>query len=164
MHKMFLGALVLAVSLVLPGSVFAEDMKLGYINTRKVIYEYKKMKDFQKEFEKKDKEAKDEFDKITNQIRKLRDEMDLLAEKAKKKKQAELAEKGEELNEFRRTKGEELMRWRDTKIREINDDVVSATEGFAKENGYDIVFDQMASVYSAKKYDITDEIIKILNK
>jgi len=158
------GLITLILCLFLLPAAFSADMKIGYINMRRAFYEYKKTKDFQKELEEKDTLAKEEFEKKAENFRKMRDEIDMLSDKAKEKKQAELREKAKELDEYRKTKGEELIRWRDEKIREINKDLMDATGGFAKKNNYDIVLDKMAFVYSPEEYDITDKVLKEVNK
>ncbi|MBN1353867.1 MAG: OmpH family outer membrane protein [Candidatus Omnitrophica bacterium] len=164
MRKGFLFVLVTAVLLISCTYAFAAEMKIGYIDARKVFYEYNKTKDFQKELEAKDQQAKDEFEKMATDVRKLRDEIELLSEKAKEKKQNELMEKTKGLNDFRREKGEELLKWRDEKIAEINRDIGNVTTEYAKNNNYDVVINQMALMYAMEKYDITDEILSRLNK
>ncbi|MBL7157205.1 MAG: OmpH family outer membrane protein [Candidatus Omnitrophica bacterium] len=145
-------------------NVFAEDQKVGLINFRKAGFECKKGKTFQKEFEEKDKKAKEELDEMAKELRKLRDEADLLSDKAKAKKEEELMKKQVAFNDSRRKKSEEILRWRDDKMREITKDITDATSAYAKNNGYDMILDQMVSVYYTDKYDITDEIMKELNK
>ncbi len=149
---------------LLCGGAYAEELKIGYINMRKAFYEYRKTKEFQKQLEAKDEAAKKEFEKKADEFKKLRDEIDLLSEKAKAGKQEELRKKAKELDEFRRNKSEELIRWRDAQIREINKDLMDTAARYAKANGYDIVLDKMAFVYAPDEYDITDAVLKELNK
>lgn len=164
MQKKLLGIAVILLCMTLCGSVFAEDIKIGVMNFRQAFLEYEKTKDFQKELETKDEAAKKEFDDKAKEVRKLRDEIELLSEKAKEKKREELLKRTNELNAFRRTKGEELLRWRDTEMREINGDIINIVNKYAEKNKYDVIFDKMSSVYSSEKYNITNEIITELNK
>jgi len=164
MQKKVLGIAVILLCTILCGSVFAEDLKIGVMNFRKAFLEYEKTKGFQKELETKDEAAKKEFDVKAKEVRKLRDEIELLSEKAKEKKREELLKRTNELNAFRRNKGEELLRWRDTEMREINDNIVNTVNKYAQKNGYDVIFDKMSFVYSSDKYEITEKIITELNK
>ncbi|NQU95300.1 MAG: OmpH family outer membrane protein [Candidatus Omnitrophica bacterium] len=145
-------------------NVFAEGQKVGLINFRKAGFECKKGKAFQAEFEGKDKKAKEELDKMAKELRKLRDESDLLSDKAKAKKEEELRKKQVAFNDSRRKKSEEIIRWRDDQMREITKEITDATAAYAKNNGYDMILDQMVAVYFTETYDITDEILKELNK
>lgn len=164
MAKKFLCIMIVFACLALTAKAHAADLKIGYVDMRKIFYEYEETKKFQKDLETKDQSAKEEFEKKTNEIRQMRDELELLSEKAKDKKNEELRRKTKELNDFRRDKGEELLAWRDAEVRRINKTIGDTTSEFAKKNGYNMVFNQMAFVYSSGNYDITDEILKELNK
>jgi outer membrane protein len=156
--------LVIACCCIMSGVSFAAELKIGVLDFRKTGNEYDKAKELRKELEVKRDGTQKEIEEMTAEISKLRDELDLLSESAKEKKQAELREKTREYNEFRRTKSEELLYWRDSKMREITKDIIDTATNFAKKNGYDIILDQMAAVYYSEKFDITDTILKELNK
>lgn len=164
MFKKFAVILIPIVYFALSANAFPEDAKIGVMNFRKIFYEYKETKDFQKELESKDEEAKKEFEKKADEIRKLRDEISLLSEKAKEKKETALREKAMDLDKFRRDKGEDLLRWRDAKVADIDKVIRSAAADFAQKNGYDMILDNIALVYSSDKDNLTEEILKELNK
>lgn len=164
MIKKYLGFVILLACLSFSCSSFAEDVKMCYINMRKVFYEYQKTKEFNQNLEKQDERVKSEIEKRTHEIRKMRDEIDLLSEKARAKKQPELREKIKELDDFRKEKIEGFIRQKDTMFKEIRKDILAISSDIAKKNGYEIVFDQAVFVYASEKYDITDTIIKELNK
>ncbi len=165
MFKKLVSTMILILfCITLCENVFAEGQKVGLINFRKAVFECKKGKALRKEIEQKDKKAKEELDKMAKELRKLRDESDLLSDKARAKKEEELRKKQVVFNDSRRKMSEELLRWRDDKMREITKNITDATAAYAKKNGYDMILDQMALVYYTDKYDITDEILKELNK
>lgn len=149
----------------LAGSIcLAGEVKIGFIDYRKVFYEFNRTKKFQEELAKKDEVARKEFDRKTEEIRKLRDEMELLSEKAKEEKQAEIRQKSIELDAFRRKKGDELLRWRDSMIKNIHEDITKKIKDFARKNGYDFIIDSMAVIYGNESYNATDKVIKEINK
>ncbi|UCD55150.1 MAG: OmpH family outer membrane protein [Candidatus Omnitrophota bacterium] len=164
MHKKFVGILIIVFCLALSEYAFAEGLKIGYINMRKVFYEYKKTKKFNEELEKEDAKVKEEIENRTQEVRKFRDEMGLLSETARKKKEPEMIRKVKELDEFRKEKLDGVLRKKEEMFREIRSDILDVSEEHSKKNGYDVVFDEALFVYSLKKYDITDDIIKRLNK
>jgi len=164
MNKKFIGLLVIIFCFVLSGYAFSAGLKIGYVNMRKVFYEYKKTKEFNDKLEKEEKQIKKEIEKRTDEVRKLRDEMDLLSEKAKERKEPALRKEMAELDEFRRSKVDGILRKKDEMFKEIRENILKVTEQYAKKNSYDVVFDEALFVYSLGKYDITNEIIKKLNK
>ena len=164
MYKKFLGVLILIFLLFFSGNAYAEGFKLGYVNMRKVFFEYKRTKESNKELERDDEKIKKEIEARAQDIRKLRDEIDLLSEKAKERKQPELKNKLKELDEFRKNKVETFIRKKDEMFKEIRDNIMTAAEAYAKKNGYDVLFDEAILIYSTEKYNITDDIIKELNK
>lgn len=164
MDKKLIGILVIIFCLALSGYAFAQELKIGYVDMRKVFYEYKKTKEFNQALEKEDKLVKEEIEKKTQEVRKLRDEMDLLSKKAQEKRAPEMRQKIKELDNFRRGKVDAMLQKKENMFKEIRNDILDVSEGYAKKKGYDIVFDEALFVYSLKKYDITDKIIKKLNK
>lgn len=164
MLKKCIGLSILILCLALSNFAFCEELKIGYINMRKVFYEYKKTKEFNEKLEKEDKGVKEEIEKRTQEIRKLKDEMDLLSEKAQEKKEPEMRQQIKELDAFRREKVDGILQNKEKMFKEIRSDILDISEGYAKQQGYDIILDGALFVYSSKKYDVTDEIIKKLNK
>jgi len=164
MVKRILISVILIMCLASAGCAAAEDTKIGIVDFRKVGQEYKKAKEFNKELEKEDQKFKEEIEAKTQGIRKLRDEIDLLSESAKEKKQPELRKQIASLEDFRRSKVEELISLRDTRAREISEEIVKAVEAYSKKNQYDIVIDQMAAIYSSGRQNITNAIVKELNR
>ena len=164
MFRKILIFISLALAFLICGNSQAAELKIGSIDTQKVFYEYNKRKDFQKSLEEKDKKLRAEVEKKTQEIRKLRDEIDLLSDKAKAKKEPELREKIKQFDEFGNQKREEFIREKDEMYKEIRDDILKVSEEYAKQNGYDLVFDKTVFIYSIDKYDVTDPILKALNK
>jgi outer membrane protein len=164
MFRKLLSVIVLFVLVTAPISAFGAESKMGYINMRKVFFEYKKTKAFNEELEKKDEALKKEMEGKTQVIRKMRDEIELLSDKAKEKKEPELRQKLKELDDFRKDKIESFLRDKDEKFKEIREDILTVSTAYAKKNGYDMIFDEAIFVYAVNKFDITDDIIKDLNK
>ncbi len=164
MDKKFVGVLIIIFCLTLSGSAFCEGLKIGYVNMRKVFYEYKKTKKFNEDLEKEDTKVKEEIEKRTQELRKFRDEMDLLSKKAQEKREPKMRQKIKELDDFRKDRVNGILRKKEEMFAEIRNDILDVSDKYSKKNGYDVVFDEALFVYSLKKYDITDDIIKRLNK
>ena len=90
--------------------------------------------------------------------------MDLLSKKAQEKREPKMRQKIKELDDFRKDRVNGILRKKEEMFGEIRNDILDVSKKYSKKNGYDVVFDEALFVYSLKKYDITDDIIKRLNK
>ncbi|MFH1380572.1 MAG: OmpH family outer membrane protein [Candidatus Omnitrophota bacterium] len=164
MYKKLLVLAVFVMCFAFVSDSFAKELKMGYVDMRKIFYEYKKTKDFNKKLEKEDGILKKEIEKRTEEIRKLRDELDMLSEQAQEKRQPELKQKVKELDDYRREKMESLIKQKDDLFKEIREDIMSVAAKYAKKNGYDFILDEAVFVYASDAYDITTDMITDLNK
>lgn len=164
MKKIILLALVAVLVLGQAAGSFAEGLKIGFADKLKILFEYKKAKELNEALEKENEEAKKEFDKKTEALKKLRDEMELLSESARRAKAPELEEKLKELDTFRREKQQDIGRKYDEGIRDISKEISDVCEKYGKNKGYDAILDARATLYAPESLDITDEILKELNK
>ena len=159
----FLGVFVMSLGFTRAG--FSKDgNELAYIDLGKIFSEYQKTKDFDEvlEEEKKDKQAKRE--KMVETIRKIKDELEVVSNKAKEKKQAEMDQKIKELQEFDRETNTELRRKYDSSVREILKEIDSTIKEFGQKEKFDIIFDSRMLLYGNDSLNITDQILKILNE
>jgi len=164
MLKKLLGALIVIFCMVISDSAFSENLKLGYINMREIFYEYKKTKDFNQKLEKEDEEAKVEIEKRSKNLKRMRDELDLLSDDAKKKKGKELEKAMRDLDDYRKDKVEDFVRRKDEMFQEIREDIMGVASAYAKENKYDLILDKAVFIYSSEEYDITAKMLSELNK
>ncbi|OIO37106.1 MAG: hypothetical protein AUJ75_04810 [Candidatus Omnitrophica bacterium CG1_02_49_10] len=149
---------------LISGVALAEGLKVGYIDVPKIFDEYKKIQDFDKKLEKVQEDKQTDRDKIVNEIRKMRDELELLAEAARAKKQGTIDEKLKNLQDFDKDVRNGLKSQRDDMMREILKELDDTVTEYGKKNGYDLIFNDRVLIYKAEKYDLTGEVIGILNK
>ena len=146
-----------------PVQVQAAELKIGYVDVARAFDNYNKTKDQDKILEKQTKKKKEERDKKVKQIRKMKDELDILSEKAKGKKQAQIDEKIRELQEYDQQTTINLRQQRDKMMRDILKEIEEVIEKYAKENGYAMILNNRILLYGQKQYDLTDKILQILN-
>ncbi len=156
---------VFIISLGFTGAGFAKGgNKLAYIDLGEIFSEYQKTKDFDKVLEKEKKDKQTKREKMVETIRKIKDELEVVSNKAKEKKQAEMDQKIKELQEFDRETSTELRRKYDSSVREILKEIESTIKEFGQKEKFDIIFDSRMLLYSNDSLNITDQILKILNK
>ncbi|MBL7158025.1 MAG: OmpH family outer membrane protein [Candidatus Omnitrophica bacterium] len=163
MLKRILAIFIIATFFLTPYA-HARDLKVGYMNMRTIFAEYDRIKKYNEELESKDTEIRKEIEGKAEGLRKLRDEMELLSDTAKKERAPEFEKKVRELEEFRRRKVEEFIARKDEMFKQIREDIIKVATVYAKKNGYDMVADEAAFIYFSEKFDLTQEIIKELNK
>ena len=164
MKKKLLGLAILILCFALSSAAFAENSKIGYADRRKIYSEYEKAKNFNKKLEKEDGEVKSEIEKRSKELRKLYEETELLSDDAKKKKETELRESAEKLEAYRKEKIDGFLKQQNDMFQEIQEDIQSVAEKYAIANGYDVILDEAVFVYSSDTLDVTNAILKELNK
>lgn len=162
MKKSIVWALVLAAGL-LAAPAFAAGEKIGYVDLARIFDEYQKTKDFDKTLESKGQSKQAERDKMVNEIKKLRDEAELLSAKAKDDKQAVIDERIKTLQEFDRATRDDLRKQRDVMVRDILKEIETVIQEFGKAQGYSFIFNDRVLVFKSEGSDLTAQVIKSLN-
>lgn len=147
------------------GLTFSEPLKIGYINLGKIFDEYEKTKEYDKTLEAKGTEKQKERDKLVNDIKRLKDELELLSEKGREEKQNQIDSKVTELKKFDTEVRETLTRQRDNFLKEIIKEIYATVEEYGQKEKYTMIIRAEGMViYGDKGVDMTDQIIKILNE
>ncbi len=145
------------------GEAYAEAEKIAYVDLAKVFDEYQKTKEFDKSLEGKGAAKQAERDKMVAEIKKLRDESELLTGKAKEGKQVTIDEKIKALQEFDRTTRDALRKERDGMVRDILKEIEAVIQDFGRTQGYTYIFNDRVLVFKSETGDLTAQVIKALN-
>ncbi|OGW91809.1 MAG: hypothetical protein A3D28_04560 [Omnitrophica bacterium RIFCSPHIGHO2_02_FULL_63_14] len=137
--------------------------KIGYVDLARVFDEYHKTKDFDKTLETKGTAKQAERDKMVAEIKKLKDEVELLSAKAKDDKQVVIDEKIKQLQDFDRLTRDALRKERDGMVREILKEIEGVIQVFGKSQGYTFIFNDRVLVFKSESADLTAPVIKALN-
>ena len=156
------------IALLLTTSVYAEEKpakrKIGYIDIIRVGNEYDKAQEGYVQLEKKAEKKNKEKEKLVNQLNKLREESELLRSGEREKKRTVIEDKFKDLQDFNRAAGEELRREKDSLERDILIDISKSVTAYGEARNYDFILDARALFYGGEEADISNEIIKDLNK
>ena len=163
MHLFVLPVFFLSLSVPLAVPAYAAADKIGYVDLAKVFDEYQKTKQFDKSLEAKGASKQTDRDKMVADIKKLRDEAELLSAKAKDDKQAAIDEKIKVLQEYDRTTRDSLRRERDEMVKDILKEIETVIQDFGKSQGYGYIFNDRVLVYKSESGDLTNQVIKALN-
>ena len=186
MKKVFFVALLSAFAL--PGSAFAQGMKIATVDMNRAFKEYNKTKDAETKINDAKNAAKKEYDDRADSYKKALDEINKLnqqleapalsadakTQKAKERdeKIASIKSMEREINEFRQTREKQLqeqaVRMRDGIVKEITDVVMEKV----KSDNMDLVFDKSGLslngvptlIFARDNMDFTNDLIATLNK
>ena len=154
--------IVLFCSWVIPS--YAQELRLAYINLKKVLDKYEKVTDGEEQLVKQAEKKNAEREKLVKEIKSLREKIDLLEDKKKQKKQQELEEKVKKLQDFTYETRTDLRQKRDEKFRDIMKGIKDVIEEYGQSRNYNIIIDDTFLLYKDDNLGVTDEIIKILNQ
>jgi outer membrane protein len=157
------GILVFVGFMTLAGqTAYAE--KYAFLDVAKVFDEYQKTKDNDAKLQESGKEKEDARNKIVEEIRRMKDELELLNDAAKTEKQESINTKVRELQEFDTVARRELGEKRRVVVQEIFSDMDAVVQEYGKKNGYDFIINDKALLYKTDKFDVSADILKELNK
>ena len=155
---------VVAFLFLAAGNVFAESQgKIGYIDLSRAFDEYQKTKDFDKELEGKGDMKQQEREKVVQDIRKMREELELMNKNAREKKETDIESKIKSLQDFDQEAKTDLTKDRDNMVKDILKEMSDVIKEYGEKNGYSIIVNDRVLLYGDSGLDLTNEIIKILN-
>jgi outer membrane protein len=159
---------VLAV-FVLIGLVFsqgaeaASPMKIGYADYAAVFQGYDKTKEAYAVIREKSQKKQKEGESLIENVRNMKNELELLTDKQRDKKQVEIDEEIRKLQDFEREAKVDLDREKDNMEKEIFKEIEAVIEQYSIKNGYNLIISDRVLVYKQEKYDITREVLNLLN-
>lgn len=137
--------------------------KIGHVDLSSVFDEYQKTKDFDKDLEKKGDAKQGQREKLVSEIRKMRDEVEMMNEKSRDKKEQDIEAKIRALQEFDQDAKNALTKERDDMVRDILREINDVIRVYGENNGYSVILNDRVLLYGDQLENLTDDIIKILN-
>lgn len=167
-------ALVVSTKLILVGAclflsmggVYAQDSKIGFVSTERIFREAAPAKTAQakieQEFSRRDKELQDMAAKLKALSDKLDKDAAVLSESDRMKRQRELTDLDKDFQRKQREFREDLNQRRNEELAIVLERTNKVIKQIAETEKYDIVFQE--AVYASPRIDITDKVLKALNK
>ncbi len=151
------------VALALP--VLAQDgLKLGYVNTERILREAAPAKASQQrleqEFSKRDKELQEMTARLKTLGEKLDREGTVLSEGDRQRRQREFSDLEKDLQRKQREFREDLNQRRNEELATVIEKANRAIRQIADQDKYDFVFQDV--VFASPRVDLTDKVLKAL--
>ena len=144
-------------------SVSADEFKVAYVNVGKLFDGYERTKASEAVLEKKGKQKEAEFEGRVNDLKKLRESLELLNDKARETKAREIEAKADELKRFRANSAQDLRGERDEIAQQILKEIQGVVTDYGKTNGFSLILDERTMLYGQPAYDATDAVLTLLN-
>ncbi len=162
MKRIFALALALAVSTPL----WAADVKLGFVNTEKVFRDSQLAVKAQKKLEKEFQSREQDIQKMVKQARDLQTYLEkeglALSEADRAKKQRDLANLSRDIQHSQREFREDLNQRKNDEFTVVQERARKAIKEIAEREKFDIILENV--VYASPKVDITDRVLKSLER
>jgi outer membrane protein len=143
----------------------AQDLKIGYVNSERVLREATPAKAAQvkleAEFTKREKELTDVAAKLKAAADKLEKDAPTLAESERNRRQRELVESDRDLQRKRREFQEDLNQRRNEELAAVVERANRVIRQIFETEKYDIILQEV--VFAGPRVDITDKVIRVLN-
>lgn len=146
-------------------SAWAQDSKIGYINTQLITSTSAPAKAAQakleQEFSKRQKELTDQQNTLKAFSEKFERDAPTLTETQRATRQREFAEQSRDFQRKQREFQEDLNSRRNEELQQVLDKANKAVKQVAEAEKYDFVIQEV--VFTNGKHDITEKVLKILN-
>ena len=153
----------LAGAMALP--VVAQDLKIGYVNSERVLREATPAKAAQAkletEFSKREKDLNDATNRLKAAADKLEKDAPTLAEAERTRRQRELVEQDRDLQRKRREFQEDLNQRRNEELAAVVERANRVIKQIFDSEKYDLILQEV--VFAGPRVDITEKVIRVLN-
>ncbi len=160
-----MGLAAVAALAVMSAPAVAQDLKIGYVNSEKVLREATPAKAAQAkleaEFGKRERELNDVAAKLKTAADKLDKDAPTLAEAERNRRQRELVEQDRDLQRKRREFQEDLGQRKNEELASVVERANRVIKQIFDAEKYDLILQEV--VFASAKIDITDKVIRALN-
>lgn len=157
---------LLALSLFSVANVQAQETRIGFVSTERIFREAAPAKlataKIEQEFSKREKELQDLGSRLKGASDKLDKDAAVLSESDRIRRQRELSDMDKDFQRKQREFREDLNQRRNEELATVLDRTNKVIKQIAEAEKYDIVFQE--AVYISPRIDITDKVLKALNK
>jgi outer membrane protein len=158
---------LLLASLLAAGaaSAIAEELKIGYVNSDRVLREANPAKAAQAkleaEFAKRDKDIAEYAAKLKATSDKLEKDSPSLSESERSRRQRDLVEQDREFQRKRREFQEDLTQRKNEELAGVVERANKVIKQIFDSEKYDVILQEV--IFAGPKVDITDKVVKALN-
>ena len=148
------------------------QVKVAYIDVDEILKEYDGAKEAEKEIQAESQKMSGEIEQMTMsfqaKVQEYQKTSSSLSTDAKQKKEQELMQEQQQIQRGQQMVQQQMQALSQAKIAELNKEIESFLEGYAKSNGYSYILgtsQQTKSVmYGDSNLNVTEEVLESLNE
>ncbi|MBI4227798.1 MAG: OmpH family outer membrane protein [Candidatus Omnitrophica bacterium] len=156
-------AFAIVCGVVGPAAAAEPDTRIAFVDLGRAFDEYEKTKRLDHQLEESSTAKHAEREQMVTDIRRMKDDMELLSEKGREERQGAIDDKIQRLQEFDRQARDGLKRQRDEMVKDVLKEIERVVGTYAQQHGYTLVLNDRAVLYAGKSADITDQVLEALN-
>jgi outer membrane protein len=158
-------ALPLSAALLFTQPAAAQDIKIGYVNSERILRDSAPARaatqKLEAEFAKRDRELQEMGQRLKSQAERFEKDAPVLAEAERNKRQRELAEMDRELQRRQREFREDLNQRRNEELQALLERAQRLVRQIAEQEKFDLIVQD--AVYFSPRVDITEKVLRGLN-
>ena len=161
-------------TIILFGILSSNNMKIGYIDSNRIMNELDEVREVQVELEKEQRKMEGNMENLISKrdslIQSYERQQILMNDERKLQKQQEIQKTSQDIEKFQMEKfgpnGGEIYKIQNQLLAPVLSKIDEAIQKIGKERGYDFIMDAVsgALVYAIESHDLTDEVIEELRK
>ena len=160
-----LAFVTLAAACSISSAVMAQELRIGYVNSERVLREAAPAKAAQArleaEFSKRERDLADQGGRMKSAAEKLEKEVPTLSESERARRQRELVEQDRELQRKRREFQEDLTQRKNEELQTVVERANRVIKQIFEQEKYDVILQE--AIFAGPRVDITEKVIKALN-
>ncbi|MFH1360002.1 MAG: OmpH family outer membrane protein [Candidatus Omnitrophota bacterium] len=141
-----------------------DEGKIAYVDIGQLFDGYSKTDSYDKMLEEKYNTYEQERTKRLEKIQDARGKLSVLKKEEKDKLEEQIKKDEASLLDFDREQQTDLKKQRDERIREILLEIEKVVREFAEKGNYSIIINDKVLIYGKETLDITEQVLKDLNK
>lgn len=165
MKNFFRRSLIISSFALLALPAFAQDFKIGFVNTDRIFRESAPAKAAQTKLEQEFSKREKEIEDLGNQLKTASDRFDrespTMSESQRGARQRQLVEQDREFQRRRREFQEDLSVRKNEELQQVIERANRVIKQVAEADKYDLVIQE--AVYINPRHDITDRVLKVIN-
>ena len=148
----------------------AQQLKLGYVDSQKILMSYPEAQEAQKKLEAFGLGVNQELKKMEDDFKALQEQLNqqslLLSEEKKRAKAQELQDMAMQYQQLGQQRQEEIVKKREELFKPVYEKVNTVIKRMGDAEGYDMIFDAIngSLLFAKEQLDLTDKLLKELGK
>ncbi len=156
------------VLMFLPLAAMADELKIGFVNSLKILDEAPQTKAAMEEWHREFAPRKDKLIAEQNELKKLEEKLvrdgALMSTSERKSLERKVMNRQRDLRRNEEEYNEDLNIRRNEVLQEVQSKVMNVINSMAKEENYDLIFSESGVVYFDESIDISDKVLSRLKK